>query len=188
MTKGKLWVIYYAMSFGSPERIARKRDKVVVVDDDDTILEMLEINQRLFYRHRARTCSSKLVPQSYEIVTFPNPVEALAYFQDHHLNVVGVWSDHGMPQMNGFEFASQVKEKYPGTPFVMVAGGKDIDRQTAQELGIHIVGGKPFDLSETTIISVAFPLVRRYLRGEQVTSLRLLRALTRKSPLRIMLG
>lgn len=188
MTKGKLWVIYCAMSFGSPERVALKRDTVVVVDDDEGILGLLEVSRRKFYRRRARTCSSGSIPPSYEIMTFPQPVEAFGYLRDHYPEVVGVWSDHEMPLMGGYEFAAQVKRDYPGMPFAMVTGGKDVDRQTAQELGIHIVGGKPFELDEISIVSLAFPLVRRYLRGEQVKSLRLLRALTRRSHLQIMLG
>lgn len=82
--------------------------KVLFVDDESFILRSLK---RLFKN------------EPYETVFLSSGVEALAYLEEHTVDLV--ISDIRMPEMDGFELLSAIKTKYPKTLRVALSGFAD---------------------------------------------------------------
>jgi len=83
------------------------RRRVLFVDDEPIALQALE--NRL---HQQR--------QSWEMVFAEGPEAALAALQQGHFDVVA--SDLRMPQMDGAELLTRVRDLYPGTARIILSG------------------------------------------------------------------
>jgi CheY-like chemotaxis protein len=60
-----------------------------------------------------------------------------------------VFSDLGMPEVNGWDLALAVKSRHPGTAVVLVSGwGFQLDGGAAHAHGVDLVMPKPFSISE----------------------------------------
>lgn len=84
------------------------RHTVLLVDDEANILSAL---QRTLRR------------EGYEILTAPSGAEGLSLLATHDVQVVV--SDQRMPEMNGTEFLSRVKQLYPQTVRMVLSGYSD---------------------------------------------------------------
>lgn len=82
---------------------------VLVVDDEPMVLSAIDIFLSLETPHR--------------VVSFACPTQALAYLEDHRVDVVV--SDFLMGTMCGAEFLSRVAKLCPGVPKVLLTGVAD---------------------------------------------------------------
>jgi CheY-like chemotaxis protein len=94
--------------FRKQERMEQNNKSVLVVDDDRDMRYMLSL---------------RLLSAGYMAYGAANGLEALEQMEKHSVNVV--LTDHHMPKMDGFEFLSICRKKWPGTPVVIFSGEQD---------------------------------------------------------------
>ena len=110
------------------------RKRVLIVDDDPTILQMLE--------HSLKT----LGPE-YDISTVTDSTEALASVQEQVYDPVV--SDYMMPTITGVDLARAIRKVSPDTQVVlMTAYGTRRLRDTTKIVGVDAYLDKPFTLDE----------------------------------------
>ena len=104
---------------------------IVIVDDEDIIL----------------TALGTLLEFStdYDVVTFTNPVTALAHIREHDLDLV--ISDYLMPEMNGIAFLGEVRKLKADVPRIVVTGYADKENaiKGINEVGLFQYVEKPWD-------------------------------------------
>jgi PAS domain S-box-containing protein len=105
------------------------RARVLVVDDEENIREIL---------------AEILMNGDHDVVTAADGAEAL-----HRLRENGdfdlVFTDLGLPGMNGYEVASEIKKIRPNLPVGLVTGwGATLDAEKARAHGVDLVISKPF--------------------------------------------
>ena len=105
------------------------RKRVLVVDDDSSIRELL---------------STALEDDGYEVVPATNGQDALSVVQRWRPDVIVL--DLMMPVMDGWTFAKRLRE-LDEIPIVVLSAVNDIARH-AKSLGAAEVVGKPFDLDQ----------------------------------------
>jgi phosphoserine phosphatase RsbU/P len=108
------------------------REAVVVLVDDEPMV--------------TRTLAAFLeLETDYQVETFQDPREALAFLQGHHADVVV--SDFMMPEMNGLEFLTGVRDLDPDLPRVMLTGYADKENaiRAINEVGLFQYLEKPLD-------------------------------------------
>ena len=111
--------------------------KILVVDDE------LDIQVLFQQRYRKEIRSGE-----FEFEFAHSGEEALAYLEEHFLEVVLILSDINMPGMTGIELLRRLKLKYKAVPpFVMMitAYGDDESRKQATEYGADDFLNKPID-------------------------------------------
>ena len=114
--------------------VMMSRKRVLIVDDDQTILQMLE--------H-----SLKSLGPEYEISTVTDSTEALAKVQEQFFDLVV--SDYMMPTITGVDLASAIRKVSPKTQVVlMTAFGTSRLRDTTKIVGVDAYLDKPFTLDE----------------------------------------
>ncbi len=116
-----------------PQANAR-RPLVMVVDDSLTVRK---ITSRL------------LVREGFDVATAKDGVDALQLLSEQVPDVILL--DIEMPRMDGFEFTKTIKgdAKYSHIPIVMITSRTaDKHRSRAQELGVDLYLGKPFQEEE----------------------------------------
>ena len=95
--------------------------RILLVDDDqmyfETAIDALE-----------------MINPDYNVTPAPNGIEALDILKNKKIDLI--ISDIQMPVMNGIEFLTKVRQKYPNTPIIlMTAFGTKALRDQASELG-----------------------------------------------------
>jgi len=104
---------------------------IVIVDDEEMVLTSLSAYLTL--------------ETDYNVVTFTDVDEALAYLEKHPVDVVV--SDYLMPKMDGIKFLAKAKELQPETSRVLLTG--HADKQSAIEainkVGLFQYIEKPWD-------------------------------------------
>lgn len=88
-----------------------------------------------------------LEKKGYEVETFTNSADALARVRERQFNIVV--TDLKMEGMDGMQFLSEVKEKYPETEVIVITGFATM--ATAKESfskGVFDFLAKPFKLGE----------------------------------------
>lgn len=122
--------------------------KVLVVDDDRVIQQLLEVNLEL---------------EGYEVLTAGDGEQALVRVKEFSPDVVIL--DIMMPKLDGIEVCRRLKAD-PSTadlPVIFLsAKAQDLDRRRGYELGVAAYLTKPFDPQEL------IETVERVLAGEQV--------------------
>ncbi|MCR4300414.1 MAG: response regulator [Sulfuricaulis sp.] len=107
---------------------------IMIVDDQFTsrkILEQLVIT----------------LDEHLEVRSFADPISALEWAGNHQPDLV--LTDYKMPQMDGIEFTSRLRELYADTPLVMVTTVEDKEvRYLALEAGATDFLNKPIDHTE----------------------------------------
>ncbi len=96
----------------------RNNKSVLVVDDDRDLRYMLSV---------------RLVSAGYIVYAAANGLEALEQMGKHSIDVV--LTDYRMPKMDGFEFLSLCRMKWPGTPVVVFSAEHDDLAYEALERG-----------------------------------------------------
>jgi len=95
------------------EEAGQMKRTILLVDDEENIVRSLV---RLLRR------------DGYKILTANSGKEGLDVLKDNHVGVI--ISDQRMPEMNGTEFLSQVKELYPDTMRIVLSGYTDLKSVT----------------------------------------------------------
>jgi CheY-like chemotaxis protein len=120
------------------------KKKVLIVDDDPTILTLLE---------------TRLRAQGYEVQSAPNGLEALKKTEAWMPDIISL--DMMMPVMNGYEACQKLK-KNPKTshiPVIVITAFEELGVKCL-ELGAFELMMKPFDMKELAA------LIRRALEQQ----------------------
>lgn len=118
---------------------------VLVVDDDDTVRELLE---------------DYLGNNQYKVLTAANGAEARAHLADSAPHVVLL--DIGLPGEDGLSLARFIREQYDIAIIIVSGAGDTVDRIVGLEVGADDYIGKPFDLRE--LRARLKSVLRRYQR------------------------
>jgi PAS domain S-box-containing protein len=115
-----------------PEEAPRKRT-ILIVDDEAALRRMM---------------TQMLQLDGHTVAAAASATEAVAMLEEQRFDVV--LSDHGLGLgMNGLELATLVKERWPGTRFILVTGwGGSIDPAEVASLGVEAVISKPYRAPE----------------------------------------
>lgn len=108
------------------------QEKILVVDDEQTLLILV--------------CEI-LNQQGYQTISAENAQNALDILEKEHIDLL--LSDVIMPEMNGYELASIVQEKYPEVKIQLVSGytGSDKNENIDRELFDNLLS-KPYKSDE----------------------------------------
>lgn len=108
-----------------------KNGKIVVVDDDDTIISALKT---LFF-----------VEDYTDAELFTDPYLALEYLKDNTPDLI--ISDFVMPDMNGLEFLSKANDLYPDVSKILLTGYADKENaiKAINEVGLYKYITKPWE-------------------------------------------
>ena len=105
--------------------------RLLVVDDDPTIREMLDM---------------VLVSEGYEVVTAPHGAAALRLLDQIHPDVIVL--DMKMPVMDGWQFLRQYRQRPdPKAPVVVLTAAQD-DKRRAADVGANAYLAKPFAIDD----------------------------------------
>lgn len=110
--------------------VAPKPEKpaILVIDDDVAVLDVL---------------SEMLRTADYQVVKAASGEEGLALFQASSFDLV--FTDLGMPSMNGWEVVAAIKAQSPSTPIGVITGWEaTVDRDRLHQLGVDLILAKPF--------------------------------------------
>jgi hypothetical protein len=88
---------------------------VLLVEDDPATME---VTRRILTRH------------GYDVMLASNGAQAIATLADGAGSITLVLSDVMMPEMDGMELASQVAERWPTLPVLLMSGYSDTDLRT----------------------------------------------------------
>jgi CheY-like chemotaxis protein len=109
------------------------RPRVLVVDDDDDICELLR---------------EALTDEGYAVATVPHGAAALELVKHHQPAVIIV--DLRMPIMDGWAFVDQYRRvAKPPASILLLSALKDVE-ESAKRLGADGFIRKPFELAEVT--------------------------------------
>ena len=96
----------------------RNNKTVLVIDDDHDLRYLLSV---------------RLISAGYVVYGAANGLDALTQMEQHSIDVV--LTDFQMPKMDGFEFLSICRKKWPRTPVVFFSGEQDDTAHEAVERG-----------------------------------------------------
>ena len=108
----------------------RNNKSVLVVDDDRDLRYLISV---------------RLVSAGYKVYGAANGMEALEQMDKH--SVDAVLTDYHMPQMDGLEFLSVSRVKWPGVPVVVYSGEQNGMAHEATDRGAFAWVRKGNDLS-----------------------------------------
>jgi len=108
------------------------RLRILAVDDEEPVVDVLAD----MFRSRGQ-----------EVRTAVGGEAGIAEFHRFHPQVV--FSDLGMPDVNGWDVARRVKSHAPETPVVLVTGwGSQLEEGSTQARGVDLVMAKPFSMED----------------------------------------
>lgn len=134
---------------------AKVTKKVLVVDDEETLTWSMT---KTLAKDRG----------TYELIIANTGREALQILQEDHIDVVV--TDIRMPDINGLDLLSKVREEYPRTKvIIMTAYGSPEVQKEATKRGSYYYIEKPFEISEIrALILKALEENRRGFIGQVV--------------------
>ena len=120
-------------------------NKILVIDDDTAINELIKVNLEL--------CG-------YNVVQAPDGIKGFALCKQELPALVIL--DVMMPEMNGFELCKKIREHYHYPIIMLTAKGEEIDKITGLTLGADDYIVKPFQPLE--LVARVKAQLRRYKR------------------------
>ena len=128
-----------------------KDGKIVVVDDDETLISTFKT---LFYLEEFSNAEF-----------FTEPQKALDYLQNNTPDLI--ISDFMMPKMNGLEFLSKANELYPEVSKILLTGYADKENaiRAINEVGLYKYITKPWD-NDDLILNIKNGIERSYLLSQ----------------------
>jgi two-component system chemotaxis sensor kinase CheA len=81
--------------------------KIICVDDEKDVLELYV---------------DELSQFGYEVITFESPSEALGYIEQYSNEIIFIFSDYSMPDINGIEFREKSLSFSYDIPFALITG------------------------------------------------------------------
>jgi PAS domain S-box-containing protein len=137
------------------QSISVRPARLLVVDDEPDVLETTEL---------------VLKGQGHTVSLAHSASEALEILAKNECDLL--ITDLGMPEMNGWELARTVKDRYPGMPVALFTGwAVEIDTAKMRENGVDRLITKPSD-SQTLSIAISEMLADK--QEEEVGPLRIL--------------
>lgn len=122
--------------------------KLVIVDDEPNVLNAL---RRMCLNHDAPPA----IPNP-QVMTFTSPVQALAYLQDHPVDLI--ISDFRMPEMDGAKFLTEARKVQANSARIIISAHADIEgiMRAINDAGIFQFVSKPWSDHElkTAIVQV----------------------------------
>gem|GEM_PF-1881302 len=112
-----------------PMAPAMPQKQIMVVDDE---LKIRNLQERL------------LRQIGYEVTLFKDAIEALAAFEKRPTSYDLIISDWAMPEMNGAEFAGQVKRIREDIPIILCTGFSEMVLNENRQMEIFDILAKPF--------------------------------------------
>lgn len=104
--------------------------RVLVVDDEPMVRSLL---------------TKLLSRRGHDVTSVPSGPAALELLDEQHAAVDIIFTDHGMPDMNGRQLAELIRAKYPAIPIVLLTGDTEVG--DPDEI-VDVVLGKPFKLDQ----------------------------------------
>ncbi len=124
--------------------------RVLVVDDETHVREVL---------------IEALEAEGCEVVSAQSGEIALALYEQYEGKFDAVFTDIGMPEMNGWELCTEIRERSKTIPLAIISGWADaISVQTRNAVNADWVVAKPFDINK--ICGIAQEIAQR----KQVTA------------------
>jgi len=124
-------------------RVERGKGGAILVVDDEPALP--EIFKEL------------LIPQGFEVVTATSGEEALHLFLEDLQRFALVFTDLGMPGMNGWELVRRIREVEKEIPIVLMTGwGLEISEEEVRKSGVTEMLSKPVTLNKINEIVARF--------------------------------
>ena len=114
----------------------KSRARVLVIDDEHLMRNLVR---------------GILVKEGYSVATASGPPDALQKLDSSRFDII--ITDLRMPEVDGFSFIAQLKERYPGTCLIVMTGFGDAD--TADDVrarGADEYITKPFNEREIQVI------------------------------------
>ncbi len=139
----RLFIPFGPLDFIAERRLTNKMTKIMIVDDDAHIRELV----RVF-----------LSNEGFEIVEASDGVEALTMLASVTVDMVIL--DIMMPNMDGWELCSELREHYELPLLMLTAKGDTAQKVKGFELGTDDYLVKPFDPLELVVRVKA--LLKRY--------------------------
>jgi PAS domain S-box-containing protein len=102
--------------------------RILVIDDDNAVRDVL---------------ADILRTGDHHVVSAANGIEGLELFRKNEFDLV--FTDLGMPGMNGWEVAQGIKSLSPTTPVGLITGwGSSLDDARIKDKGVDLIVSKPF--------------------------------------------
>ncbi|MCB1140960.1 MAG: response regulator transcription factor [Leptospiraceae bacterium] len=110
--------------------------------------------------------------QEFKVVDkFQSPQEALQYLESNHSNVFGVMMDFDMPQMNGFELATQIKNNFPNLKTILYTFYSGVEYvNNAKNRGIDALISKDCEVTDILNILSIVSNGGSYFSSKQIKS------------------
>jgi len=118
---------------------AASGERVVVVDDDETVREL---------------CAEALVEAGYHVEAFGAGEEALRALPGLDVDVLVV--DWNLPGLDGVEVTRRALALIPALPVLMISGNRRDAMTAAEGSGVRRVLGKPFHVEDLVAAVTAF--------------------------------
>ena len=116
------------------------RNTVMIVDDEVLILKSLERELEAFAE-----------ANEIEVLTFDSPRIALEETKAGRRDIAVIIADQKMPQMKGFDFLGQVRERNPDIVFIVLTAYADIDDMVETiRTGLFSYVLKPWNIGKLT--------------------------------------
>src|SRR2546421_8791853 len=124
-------------------RIKSSQTRILVVDDEEYVRDLLR---------------DILEKEGCEAVVAEGGHQALSLFENGNFDAV--FTDVGMPDMNGWELSRAVRERNRHIPVAVITGwGEAVGSHERQAARVDLVVAKPFDTPQ--IVEMAHEVFRR---------------------------
>jgi DNA-binding NtrC family response regulator len=116
----------------------KEQETIVIVDDEEMVLTSISTFLNL--------------ETEYEIKTFTSPLQALEFIKNNPVHLVV--SDYLMPELDGVEFLTKVRDLKPEVPRIILTGYADKENaiKAINEVGLFQYIEKPWDNDDLLII------------------------------------
>lgn len=110
-------------------RETKGSETILAVDDESDVLSFLK---------------TMLASNGYRVLTAENAEEALEVFQEHQDEIDLIFSDFGLPTLDGFELSRLLRSLKPGLRTVLASGYAESIRAKMMEPGVSAFVAKPY--------------------------------------------
>ena len=108
------------------------KNSVLIIDDEEDILS---------------SCKAVLEDEDYDVETSKNYDEAIKIFESKKIDLV--FLDVWLPNVDGLDILSNIKEKYPNTTVIMMSGHAGVETAVrATKMGAYDFLEKPISISK----------------------------------------
>ena len=110
----------------------KMKNSVLIIDDEEDILS---------------SCKAVLEDEDYDVETAKNYEEAMKIFESKKIDLV--FLDVWLPNVDGLDILSNIKEKYPNTTVIMMSGHAGVETAVrATKMGAYDFLEKPISISK----------------------------------------